>query len=481
MKKRFTAAVSAIVTFMSLLPAQMPVFAANNQIDNLIAVNSGTKTLLSWKNPAGTVQSVSVADADGNTVKLDAEPDTTGNKLVSATVSGLTSGKTYDYTVTLNMEDGSEVKGDVSFLTGINYRWDAQSGIKMQDIAGCNIEPDGLRAFRVDITPEAARTGNSGMHIKSNNGGWDRVQFDGVVLDSSKKYKVSVWSKASGLTMNGTAGIGLCNDNTTMAWLNGGNSTGWSDWVKTEYTITGKTSVIVKINMNRTNAADLWLDDFGVYELDSAGNEIGENLLKNGSLEYSVSNYAYADGVVSWTEPPTTRYKGVDIYYRDPEGNKIQLNEEKIPNGTTSFALPEKYVSDESFDLLFVNYIDEHLTDPLVYSVVGKLDCYKTELKAKGTATETLKPGEITVSRMIKNGGMGNNFSATMIIGLYKNDELVTLKYKSAQIPQNNTKTEISDTITVPDDGVKYELRSFLWDSPTSMNVIKAYDSFKMN
>lgn len=125
--------------------------------------------------------------------------------------------------------------------------------------------------------------------------------------------------------------------------------------------------------------------------------------------------------------------------------------------------------------------MNENTTPAITYSVVGKADYYKAVAKQGGNVVTSLVPGNVTVSRFVKNNAMGSDYSVTLMLGLYKDDELVRIQYKGVTVPQNGVKTEISDNITIPDDGTKYEVRAFLWDSPTGMNILKEFDSFKIN
>ena len=463
----------ALIIMLSYAAMAVTVSAAQGQIERAIATVNQTQVMLSWKNPSGSIAGIELLDEDGTAVITDSEPSTTSGAVSKTTVSGLENGKKYTYTIAINMQSGETIKSDVSFTTGVNYQWDAQNGVKMYDFAKLRIEQgNSLLPFYVNLSEEAAHSGGTGLHAVSNHTGWVNLKFEMITLDSSKKYRASAWIKAKDISRE----VWLCSDNSGKVMISNN-----SDWQKYSFDISGSGWFIMNLQAAMTTFSDLWADDFAVYELDTDGNEIGENLLPNGGFEYAVYDYAVDDGVITWTEPESSSYSGVDVYLRKSDGTEKKLNEEKIPVGTTSCEIPDGLVGDESYDLLFVNYIGETATPARVYSVLGKADYYDTVLKKDNSEISELEPGEIEVSRAVKNNAMGDDFSATLMLGLYKNNELVELKYESAAVPQNSIKTEISNTITIPDDGAKYELRVFLWDAPEQMNILKSLDSFTMN
>ena len=474
MRKRIISFAAALVMIISLMPSGTAVLAADSVIERLIAtVNAGT-VLLSWKNPSsGTIESIQVFDENGGEVVLASEPSKKNGEITSAKVEGLPTGKNYTYTLAINMQGGSSYKQDVSFKTGVNYQWDSQNGIKMYDLTKLKIEQgSSLLSFYVEINEEAAHSGSSGLYAVSNHTGWVNLKFEPITLDSKKNYRASVWAKAKNISRE----VWLCSDNAGRVMIDNNG-----DWKKYSFNISGTGFFIMNLQAAMTTFDGLWADDFAVYELDADGNEIGDNLIKNGGFEHTVYDYNLTDGVLSWKEPQNATYTGVDIYYRDVDGNETKLNETKIRKGTTEFTVPETYLTEESHDLIFVSYINDSETPARAFSILGNADYYKTVITKGGSEISSLEPGEVTVTRTMRNNKLGNDFSATLMLGLYKDGELLSIQYKDSLIPQNGRKTSISDTVTIPDDGAKYELRAFLWDSPTGMNILKDADVFKMN
>lgn len=247
------------------------------------AVVGQKEAVISWQNPSGgTITGVDILDENGNKVETATEASTVAGAFTSVKLTGLTNDAAYNYTISVKLRNTPAITKKVTFTPGINFGWDTQNRVKLTDMTKAWIEPITLRAFKVDLTGEA-HSGKYGLHVQSNNAGWDKINFGNVALDSSKSYKVSVWSKGKNMSKN--AAVGLCNDNDVKAWLGGGKTTNWDEWHKCEYTVSGEKTVIVKVQSCQATFTDLWLDDFAVYELDSDGNEIGENLLANGGFE----------------------------------------------------------------------------------------------------------------------------------------------------------------------------------------------------
>ena len=236
-----------------------------------------TNAVISWKNPAGgTIKGIDILDKNG------AKVDTTVSSLVNgefarASVSGLESGREYTYTIAANMKNGPTLKKDVTFTPGINYQWETQNGIKLHDFMKMKIEQGAdVLPFNVEITKEAAHSGKYGLHAVSNYESWVNLKFEGISLDSSKNYRASVWAKATDISHE----VWLCSDNAGKVKIdNNGN------WKKYSFDISGTGYFIMNLQSAMSAFTDLYADDFAVYELDESGNEIGDNLIKNGDME----------------------------------------------------------------------------------------------------------------------------------------------------------------------------------------------------
>lgn len=236
-----------------------------------------TDAVISWKKPAGgTIKGIDILDKNG--VKVD----TTVSSLVNgefaiASVSGLESGREYTYTIAANMKNGPTLKKDVTFTPGINYQWETQNGIKLHDFMKMKIEQGAdVLPFNVEITKEAAHSGKYGLHAVSNYKSWVNLKFEGISLDSSKNYRASVWAKATDISHE----VWLCSDNAGKVKIDNNG-----DWKKYSFDIRGTGYFIMNLQSAMSAFSNLYADDFAVYELDESGNEIGENLIKNGDLE----------------------------------------------------------------------------------------------------------------------------------------------------------------------------------------------------
>ena len=243
-----------------------------------MATAGNTSVLISWKNPSGgKILGIDILDENGEKVAVSNTPSITNGEFANANITGLVSGRNYTYTISINMMNGPLLQKTVSALTGINYQYDTQNGVKLYDLAKIRIEQgSGVLPFNVEINKEAAHSGKYGLHAVSNYTNWVNLKFNPITLDNTKKYRASVWAKAENVSRE----IWLCSDNTGKTMID--NS---GEWKKYSFDISNTNSFIMNLQSAMTTFTDLCADDFAVYELDENGAEIGNNLLKNGDFE----------------------------------------------------------------------------------------------------------------------------------------------------------------------------------------------------
>ena len=252
---------------------------SDSEITREMATAGNTSAVISWKNPSGgRITGVNILNENGEKVDISNAPSTTGGEVTRADISGLTNGQTYTYTIAVNMMNGPTLKKSVSVTPGTNYKYDTQNGVKMYDLTKMEIETGAGTAavpFNVEITKEAAHSGEYGLHVKSNYSSWANLNFGWTTLDASKKYRIKVWAK-----YDGSANLNMNDDNTGKKSI-----TQTSEWKEFSFDVSGKTYIIFKLNCPGVTFENLWLDDFGIYALDENGEETGDNLLKNGGFE----------------------------------------------------------------------------------------------------------------------------------------------------------------------------------------------------
>ncbi len=251
---------------------------SDSEITREMATAGNTSVLISWKNPSGgKILGIDILDENGEKVAVSNTPSITNGEFANANITGLVSGRNYTYTISINMMNGPLLQKTVSALTGINYQYDTQNGVKLYDLAKIRIEQgSGVLPFNVEINKEAAHSGKYGLHAVSNYTNWVNLKFNPITLDNTKKYRASVWAKAENVSRE----IWLCSDNTGKTMID--NS---GEWKKYSFDISNTNSFIMNLQSAMTTFTDLCADDFAVYELDENGAEIGNNLLKNGDFE----------------------------------------------------------------------------------------------------------------------------------------------------------------------------------------------------
>lgn len=254
-------------------------FEYDSEITREMATVDQTSAIISWKNPAnGTITGIDILDESGNKVTCDTAPSTSNGALTSVKLTGLSAGETYNYTIAVGTKNGPTLKKSVTFTPGINYKWDSQNRIKLTDMTKIEMENGvgGLAPLNVEITKDAAKSGNYGMHVKSNYTGWHNINFGWTTLNSSKSYRIKASAK-----LEGADSVYLNDDNTGAKTI-----TESSDWKDYSFDVSGKSYFILKINCAGKAFDNLYVDDCGIYELDSEGNEVGNNLLRDGGFEH---------------------------------------------------------------------------------------------------------------------------------------------------------------------------------------------------
>ena len=250
-------------------------FEINPQIQSVLAVSKGNDVAISWKNPAeGVIASIDILDGSGNKVIPAESPNTASGAYSRAVISVGEQGKTYNYTISLNVRNGNKVQEAVTFTPNSDFNYTTQNGVKMTDLSKIKIEGSTLRDICLDIDENSKYSGNYGLSLKSNSKTLTSLTFDPINIDSGKKYRASVWLKVG--DKNGE--VWMANDwgSRTKA-VNG-------DWTKYTFDVSDSSRFIFRL-ASEAIYSSMYADDFALYELDADGNEIGENLITNGGFE----------------------------------------------------------------------------------------------------------------------------------------------------------------------------------------------------
>lgn len=452
------------VFFIMLLFSVPSALAAAPQ--NVIVQPENGRITISWKNPSGAViTDIDVVNQSGQSVAGTTLSKTAGAVNV-VPVEGLTNDKKYIFKIRItaggetDITEVSAVPADKNkqFYTADGYnlsKWEWKGG--------------GNSIVRT-IDTEEKHEGNSSMKIVSNYlpDSYLQTNANYISLNDSKSYRLTFWAK---LANNANNKVQYMND-----WKNPRYTISGNEWKQYTWDISGTNSLIFRIIVETTCDA-LWIDDIQLHEMN--GEEIvGENLFPQGNFEFEAYDFEFDGTGLSWTEPDNVGFKGVDIFQEKQDGTRIQLNDKLVEKGTAFFELPENALIDESYDILVTSNIDDIRTPGAVYKVYGKVDYFDAVLSSGGKVINELVPGEITVTKSVQNNKMGNDFKASLILALYKDDELIEMNFSEKTLPEDMQKKDIVSSVTIPDDGEKYELQVFLWNDLEEMEILKSCESF---
>lgn len=475
MNKKLIYALMAIVYTMILISVSSVFAESQSDILQTIAIsNASGKLNISWINPASdNIEGIDVTDEKGISVVPDSVTLNKGNRAVNTfSLSGLDNEKQYIYIIRCmvdGIEQTAKVFGtplsDASTTTLSHNGFDVGIPMTRKDTVGyfldTNESASGMNSLKV--VSNYGVSGNYGVVMEPN--GWH-------TLEASKKYKLSFSTKLENYNQGAYTNsdkrfIKIRNGGTDLLQIPGISSgEGWKNY---EIILENQTSL--RLGMVVQTQATIWIDNVELYLLDDDGNTLGKNLITWGDFEIAVGNLNLDDGILSWEEPDNESYEGVNVFVEEENGNLKKINNEPIPKGTTSFIVPESEIREEGFKIVVAALINGVQMQGVSYSSVGKVIYYDSVLSLEGEVTESLKTGNILVSKGVQNNGMGEEFKVSLILTLYKDGEIMDMKIAEELIPQNEMITNIRENILIPGNG--YELRVYLWDDIENMEILQ--------
>lgn len=298
--------------------------------------------------------------------------------------------------------------------------------------------------------------------------------------DPAKKYRLSGWVKANNKgylwarTFNNSGNDYRIYSPLAGTWDKANHTTDWIEF-SIETKPASETNRVLQFNL-RNVAEDMWLDDLELYELDDSGNTTGSNLIVGiGAIDAAarpdevtagnVTNYINASRV-RWTAADSDAY--VAVYDAD-----------------LSSDVPVAYVPAS------MGYVDiENLKGGNTYSFILKaVNSEGRESESGVTVTAEPKPEDLIISDFsvntsgtaanvsvnVKNNNMGDDFTAQLLVAVYKDGNILTdIKTTAvtsiAQTSASAAPVSLSQSITVPSG---YTLKVYLWDSISSMKPLK--------
>lgn len=448
---------------------------------NILTTQVSTDKLsVSWRNPKSSeISKVALYDVTNDALISDSF-STDSDAVINKEITEYTTeaGESQIYRLDFTYDDGM-VK---SFVTGYtpSKSWSYKVGTwtmtasepkapdkMMADDKVYHTAAPSIRVFSNATTGSESKDSHIEIHTTEK-------------YDPTKTYRLSGWVKANNKGYLWARTF----DNTGNTYRiysplcgNYGKSDHTTDWVK--FSIDAKpaseTDRVLQFNL-RNVAEDMWLDDLELYELDESNNITGSNLIDGiGAVDAkekpdevtagNVTNNVNASRV-RWTAADSDAY--VAVYDAD-----------------LSSDIPVAYVPAS------MGYVDiENLKGGNTYSFILKaVNSEGRESENGVTVTAEPKPEDLIISDFsvstsgtaanvsvnVKNNNMGDDFTAQLLVAVYKDGNILTdIKTTAvtsiAQTSASAAPVSLSQSITVPSG---YTLKVYLWDSISSMKPLK--------
>lgn len=461
----------------------------------LLATPRDSQIILNWKNPSSDkLVKISVYDiTDGEENLLTDELNTTKSKSVFYPIKSLTNGASYQYKIVYSFSD----KGDFAYYLGAS-----PSGTEFEYYGAWTfnrrlIGAAGYCPAELNIDNNVAHSGNSSVHIVSNIDRTNYADFKSNIFTSptnsikgievGKKYRVSFWAKGENVT-------GVPEVNISQVPFDGHANNfcydivGTYDWKQLSYTYTCNKSGANTIRFDIADpAANLWIDDVEVYELDETGNiaENAENLIEDGGFEGLTNNtvgeitkLSAMSGMgklnLTWKNP-SDNYQKAEIYekYFDKYlyRGTIAKNAESIE--LTSLKNGTEY----TFRLVPVNAANIK-GKPVEVTATVELPDYETGeviLKKEGMEVNGLSGmGTYSIMFSVKNNTLEDGMPVEQFVAVYDGNNVLYKVFSTQKTVKktglNKAYTTITTTFDIPDNN--YTAEYFVFDGRNTLNIV---------
>lgn len=451
---------------------------------NILTTQVSSDTLsVSWRNPKSSeIAKVALYDVNTNTL-LAENFDTSSDKVQEYKTTEYAQNDSQIYRLDFTFNDGVVKSYTTGYTTGKSWSYKvgtwtfsasepkAPDKIVADDKVFHDAAPS-LRIFSNATTGWESKSSLLELHITGK-------------FDPAKMYRIEGWYKANNKgyvwarPFNQSGNDYRIYEDLAGKWNNVNTVVEWKKFSKDAKPVS-ETNRVLQFNF-RNVVEDFWLDDLTVYELDEAGNPIGDDLVEGiGVIDAAEKPAELAAGEVTnsvnsamlrWTAADDAAYVAVydkavgtevPIAYVPAEMGYVELAN---LNGGNTYNFLLKAVNSEGRES--ANGVSE-TAQPLPEDLIVSDFAVNT---SGGTAN---------VSIDIKNNGMGDDFTAQLIVAVYESEDVLknikaTGITKIAQTGASAGPVTLTQSITVP---AGCTLKVYLWDSLDSMKPIKASRSY---
>lgn len=475
---------------VSVFAADMSIYKPENVI-----LSSGDKNLtFTWKNPsATTIEKITIYDiTSGEEVFVTDSINTTPSKYILYQITGLTNNQYNQYKIVFEYTDADDY---TFFMSGMPTTKTTETYEEISFVrngASTKMLP---ASMTIDVSEK--HSGEASVKISSafvkdpaysnytgSSWGYSAITYK-LPLVADKKYKISYWAKSKNNISHVVVHMGWAYfEEEGKKW--GAKCSGGSDWTKYEHTYDYSGTYVANSKnllyfVYESTCDGFWFDDLEVYELDEAGNKVGDNLAVNGGFEVfdGVVDIEMADtdndvnsAVISWSVNDEESVIGTNIY-REVDGEYDYIG--RFAKGTYSYT-PDNLLGGNTynFKLAAVNTYGVE-GEPAFAVAEPLLPPYETGnvVLKKGTdeVTKLNGDGEYKANIALKNNSVAGGQNVEILVVLSDSGGVLKKVYSASKcVAISALPEEISVPFTLTEDINSVEV--FVFDSRTTLNIL---------
>lgn len=270
-----------------------------------------------WKNATGTTTNdIAVVDKNDNVIMAGNAATGAENDL---TITNLTNGTVCDYYIR------AVINGITHYIpipvapmySAKNQNLLTYDGYMVPWVMESNNDWSNYKRTKFYISKDEKHSGNSSFLIKSTSvsNNWGDIRYDLKNLDTTKKYKLSLYNKTN-TSRSGYFQIESTGNTFATQRITGSGTTGWTLY-ETEIFSPQAANMSLYLRMKGECMGDFYFDDMKLLEVDDDGNPVtGINLIEGGEFEYGQTDNlmvipASTSATLKWTNPANVKISKV--------------------------------------------------------------------------------------------------------------------------------------------------------------------------
>ena len=485
---------------------------------NMSVYESYTRLGISWLNPAQPISSIQVLDAEtglaaqfDDTISLD--PGAANNVFVTDLSSTVPS----NYRIIFEFSDGHEpveyVAGGLAYGKGTYYDYEQDTSNKIPDwdvFFNIPTATYGSVPAYIQVDRDEKYSGNSsakftGSYAIDYDNDFYQLRISALTAyDPSYTYRVSMKvkytnAKDSVILVYANRAMNSYADGTSDPRYGVGtnltpkdSSDGWEDVSfimepQTDQGIPRESGKEFAVRILSTAEA-FWIDDIEMVPIDENGNDIGENILPNSSLEaddndpcgnvrVDTVNTSLMNGTasLSWENPNDAQLKSIRIY-REINGELCECAFLSSSTSSIDIGNISSQSESERFIIKTVDTADNVSSGASIELSPEFDDCVYGNIvfSSGGTVLDDIPEGfegNVTASISVTNHAL-DDFSGCLAVAAYQDGVLKSVSVSpEAWFRQGAGETQVSANVSVA-SGSGWQIKAFLLDDIINMKLL---------